>query len=35
VDSIANTQTNPRNDRPVNDVVIETIVITGDAAAQG
>ncbi|GAA0902335.1 peptidylprolyl isomerase [Streptomyces thermoalcalitolerans] len=27
VDSIADTQTNPRTDRPVNDVVIETVVV--------
>ena len=31
VDAIANTQTNPRNDRPVNDVVIESVVVSGDA----
>ncbi len=27
VDSIATTQTNPRTDRPVNDVVIESVVV--------
>jgi peptidyl-prolyl cis-trans isomerase A (cyclophilin A) len=27
VDSIANTRTNPRTDRPVDDVVIETVVV--------
>ncbi|WEV26515.1 peptidylprolyl isomerase [Streptomyces sp. 71268] len=27
VDAIANTETNPRTDRPVNDVVIESVVI--------
>ncbi|MEV1020033.1 peptidylprolyl isomerase [Streptomyces sp. NPDC050264] len=27
VDAIANTQTNPRTDRPVNDVIIESVVV--------
>jgi peptidyl-prolyl cis-trans isomerase A (cyclophilin A) len=27
VDAIASTQTNPRTDRPVNDVVIESVVV--------
>ncbi|CAM5516084.1 Peptidyl-prolyl cis-trans isomerase OS=Streptomyces glaucescens OX=1907 GN=cypB PE=3 SV=1 [Streptomyces glaucescens] len=27
VDSIASAQTNPRTDRPLNDVVIETVVV--------
>jgi peptidyl-prolyl cis-trans isomerase A (cyclophilin A) len=27
VDAIAATQTNPRTDRPVNDVVIESVVV--------
>jgi peptidyl-prolyl cis-trans isomerase A (cyclophilin A) len=27
VDTIASTQTNPRTDRPLNDVVIESVVV--------